>query len=71
MKKNKAKLHTGGKSILHVRNSSGGFCKVKKRGRIGKTCIYFDDEKKTCKFKEGWCNSSTCYSYKKKRKVNT
>lgn len=67
MKKKSAKQHTGGRSILHVKNSSSGFYKVHKTGRLGKNCKHFNMEKKTCNLHGGWCNnSSICTSYKKK-----
>lgn len=34
--KNKKKIHTGGKSILHIRTSGAGYTKTAKRGRLGK-----------------------------------
>lgn len=55
-----------GKSILHVKNSSGGFCKSQKKGRLGKNCIYFYGSGR-CNRYEKWCtNSSKCPAYKKK-----
>ena len=42
--KNKRKIHTGGKSILHIRTSGAGYTKTAKRGRLGKNCVYFDLE---------------------------
>lgn len=34
-------MYDGGKSVLYVKNSAGGFYKVKKTGRLGKNCVYF------------------------------
>ena len=67
MKKKAVKQHTGGKSILHVRNTSGGFAKLHKTGKLGKNCIHFNFGKKTCDLYGGWCNnSSICSGYKRK-----
>lgn len=66
--KNKRKIHTGGKSILHIRTSGAGYTKTAKRGRLGKNCVYFDLEKKTCELRDAWCNnSSQCCSYKRRK----
>ena len=54
MQKKKNVRCEGGRSVLHIKNSSGGFCKVKKTGRLGKNCIYF-------------CGSGKCKKYDKIR----
>ena len=41
MQKKKKRMYDGGKSVLHVKNSAGGFYKVKKTGRLGKNCVHF------------------------------
>ena len=70
VKQHTVKQHTGGKSILHVRNTSGGFVKVHKTGRLGKNCIHFNLEKKTCDLYGEWCdNSSICSGYKRKKQA--
>ncbi len=67
MEKKKKRIHDSGKSVLHVKNSSGGFYKVKKSGKLGKDCIHFHLGKKTCKKWGGWCqNASTCPAYQKR-----
>ena len=62
-------MYDGGKSILRVKNSAGGFYKVKKTGKIGKNCIYFYGEGR-CKRYESWCDSSHCGGYKRKKRNN-
>lgn len=60
------------KSILFVKNSKSKSYKHKKKGRLGKNCIYFNEEKKTCKnmlnFKSYniFCKSNGCPYYKEK-----
>lgn len=44
MQKKKKRMYDGGKSVLHVKNSAGGFYKVKKTGRLGKNCVHFQVE---------------------------
>lgn len=41
MQKKKKRMYDEGKSVLHVKNSAGGFYKVKKTGRLGKNCVHF------------------------------
>lgn len=65
MKKKKLRMYDGGKSILHVKNSSGGFYKVKKTGRLGKNCIHFSKSK--CEKYGKWCNSANCPGYEKRK----
>ena len=63
----KQKVHSSGNSVLHIKNSSCRFYKTKKTGRIGKNCVHYNDEKKTCNLKSMWCtDSSNCVFYKKK-----
>lgn len=45
MQKKKKRMYDGGKSVLHVKNSAGGFYKVKKTGRLGKNCVHFSGRK--------------------------
>lgn len=66
MPKKEERMNDGGKSIIHVKNSAGGFYKVKKTGRLGKNCIYFSGSGR-CKKLGKWCNSSTCFLYKRKK----
>lgn len=66
--KKKGRLYSGGKSILHVKYSSGGFCKTKQTRRLGIGCEYYDTEKKTCSLKKKLCMDSLhCVLYKKKK----
>lgn len=63
--KKKKRIYDRGKSILHIKNSGGGFCKVQKKGRLGKNCVYFTDDGR-CEWDGKWCqNSSVCPLYKK------
>ena len=50
MKKKKKRMYDGGQSVLHVKNSAGGFYKVKKTGRLGKNCIYFSGSGRCTKY---------------------
>ena len=66
MQKKKNVRCEGGRSVLHIKNSSGGFCKVKKTGRLGKNCIYFCGSGK-CKKYDKWCRSLNCPGYEKRK----
>lgn len=67
MKKNSNIRCDMGKSIIHVKNSSGGFCKASNRGKIGKKCVYYG-KGGMCNRYEKWCHSSGCPAYKRKSK---
>lgn len=66
MQKKKERIYDVGKSILHVKNSSGGFYKVKKTGRLGKDCVYFFDRGRCTKY-DKWCSSTNCPGYQKRK----
>lgn len=66
MQKKKVRVYDGGKSILHVKNCTGGFYKVKKTGRLGKNCIYFSDRGKCTRY-DMWCSSENCHGYEKRK----
>lgn len=69
-KKKSKRIHDAGKSILHIKNSSGGFYKVRKAGRLGKNCVYYDERKLICILKGKWCkNASICSLFKNKESV--
>lgn len=72
-KKSKAneKSWDGGRSILHVPKSLGGFCKTGKKGKLGKNCIYFQPLDGRCTLYLKWCRSANCPSYKRKPKNDT
>jgi hypothetical protein len=64
----KGRIYDGGKSVIHVKNSTCSFYKNHKSGRLGRNCEFFNLSKKTCDLRGGWCNnSSICSSYKKKK----
>ena len=65
-KQKQPKIHDGGKSVLHVKNSSGGFYKVKKTGRLGKNCAYFSGSGRCSKY-DKWCSSANCPGYEKRK----
>ena len=46
MKTKSVNRHTGGKRILHVKNSSSGFYKVHKTGRLGKNAYTLTRKKR-------------------------
>lgn len=58
-------MYDGGKSVLHVKNSAGGFYKVKKTGRLGKNCVHFSG-RGICSKYDKWCSSANCPVMKKK-----
>lgn len=66
MKKSK-RIYSGGKSVVHIKNSSGGFYKVKKSGKLGKNCMHYNEQKLTCALDGKWCKqAATCSRYKTK-----
>lgn len=66
MQKKKKRMYDGGKSVLHVKNSAGGFYKVKKTGRLGKNCVHFSG-RGICSKYDKWCSSANCPGYEKKK----
>lgn len=52
------------RNIAHIKNSKNRFHKTKKRGRIGKDCIYFNNEKLICNNTNNFCNSKNCIHFK-------
>lgn len=69
MKKKKYKKHSIG--ILYIKNSKNKSNKHVKRGRKGKDCIYFNENKLTCSNKNhyrynNFCVSDDCLSFKQK-----
>ena len=59
-------MYDGGKSVLHVKNSAGGFYKVKKTGRLGKNCVHFSGRGICTKY-DKWCSSANCPGYEKRK----
>lgn len=53
MQTKKKRMYDGGKSVLHVKNSAGGFYKVKKTGRLGKNCVHFSGRGICSKYDNG------------------
>ena len=66
MQKEKKRMYVGGKSVLHVINSAGGFYKVKKTGRLGKNCVHFSG-RGICSKYDKWCSSANCPGYEKRK----
>ena len=66
MKKKKKQVHDAGRSVLHVKNSAGGFYKVKKTGRLGKNCVHFSGSGR-CKRYGKWCRSANCPGYERRK----
>ena len=57
--------------LLYVKNSKDKYNKHVKRGRKGKDCVYFNNEKLTCSSKwhhryNTFCISDDCSSFKHK-----
>ena len=53
-------------AVLHVKNSAGGFYKVKKTGRLGKNCVHFSG-RGICSKYDKWCSSANCPGYEKRK----
>lgn len=69
-KKKSKRIYDGGKSVLHIKNSSGGFYKVKKTRKLGKNCIHYNEQKLTCILDGKWCKQASICSRYKDRKIN-
>lgn len=54
-------------NVLHIKNSKSKAYKHKKKGRIGKNCKYYNDEKHTCILSyKSFCKSDNCNCYEEK-----
>lgn len=66
-KKNKKSYKKSKVGILYIKRSKNKSYKVKKRGRLGKECIYFNDEKLTCSQSGSFCHSDNCLGFTKRK----
>lgn len=74
-KSKKYNRKTPTKSILHIRNSKSKSNKHKKRGNLGKDCIYYNHDKLTCTcflspYNHTLCKMCNCFKSNKIKKTD-